>query len=63
MTKFNVVMRMQNFLQWCKQPPQAIVAVLLLAALVLGMSFYAGRLKREFSPHPPAAASAAQPHS
>jgi hypothetical protein len=61
MARFNVVIRMKIFFQWCTKPPQAIVVVLLLAALVLGMSFYAGRLKRELSSHP-AAASVAAPH-
>lgn len=50
---------MRNFFQWCTRPPQAVVVVLLLVALVLGMSFYAGRLKRELTSHPaPTAAGA-----
>lgn len=46
------VMAMQNFFQWCTKPPQAVVVVFLLVMLVLGTSFYAGRLKRELFGHP-----------
>lgn len=54
-----VVMSMQSFFQWCTKPPQAIVVVFLLVVLVLGASFYAGRLRRELSPRPAPAATSA----